>query len=69
MLILTRRANERILIGEDIAVSVLEIEGRRVKLGIDAPSDVLILREEIIGREEARAANDDEHRVGGRHAA
>ncbi len=47
MLILTRRSNERIFIGDDIVLSVLAIEGNRVKLGIDAPKDVSILREEI----------------------
>ena len=47
MLILTRRSNERIFIGDDIVLSILTIEGNRVKLGIDAPKDVSILREEI----------------------
>ena len=47
MLILTRRSNERIFIGDDIVLSILAIEGNRVKLGIDAPKDVAILREEI----------------------
>ncbi len=47
MLILTRRSNERIFIGDNIVLSILAIEGNRVKLGIDAPKDVPILREEI----------------------
>ena len=47
MLILTRKADERIVIGDDIVLSVLEIEGNRVKLGIQAPKDVTILRAEI----------------------
>jgi len=47
LLILTRRSNERIFIGDNIVLSVLAIEGNRVKLGIDAPKDVSILREEI----------------------
>ncbi|MEE9332506.1 MAG: carbon storage regulator CsrA [Granulosicoccaceae bacterium] len=47
MLILTRRSSERIFIGDDVVLSVLAIEGNRVKLGIDAPKDVSILREEI----------------------
>ncbi|MBX2836436.1 MAG: carbon storage regulator CsrA [Gammaproteobacteria bacterium] len=49
MLILTRRSNERIFIGDNIVLSILAIEGNRVKLGIDAPKDVAILREEIRG--------------------
>jgi len=48
MLILTRRANERIFIGDGIAVVVLGIENNRVKLGIEAPANVSILREEIV---------------------
>jgi len=47
MLILTRRSNEKIFIGNNVAVVVLGIENNRVKLGIEAPSDVTILREEI----------------------
>ena len=48
MLILTRRANERIFIGDDIVLIVLGIENNRVKLGLDAPNEVPILREEIV---------------------
>jgi len=47
MLILTRRTNERIFIGDDIVLVVLGVENNRVKLGIEAPADVTILREEI----------------------
>ena len=47
MLILTRRSNERIFIGDDIVLSILSIEGNRVKVGIDAPKEVSIVREEI----------------------
>lgn len=49
MLILTRKSNERIFIGDDVVLVVLGIENNRVKLGIEAPSEVAILREEIIG--------------------
>ncbi len=48
MLILTRRLNERIFIGDGIALVVLSIDNNRVKLGIEAPADVPILREEIV---------------------
>jgi len=47
MLILTRRSNERIFIGDSIVLVVLSSENNRVKLGIEAPSDIQILREEI----------------------
>lgn len=47
MLILTRKLGESITIGDSIRVSVLGIRGRQVRLGIDAPSDVIVHREEI----------------------
>ena len=47
MLILTRKLGESITIGDTIRVSVLGIRGRQVRLGIDAPSDVVVHREEI----------------------
>ena len=47
MLILTRRLGESITIGDNIKVSVLGIHGRQVRIGIDAPSDVVVHREEI----------------------
>ena len=47
MLILTRKLGESINIGEDIRISVLGIHGRQVRIGIDAPLDVVVHREEI----------------------
>lgn len=47
MLILTRRLGESITIGDKIRVSVLGIHGRQVRIGIDAPNDVVVHREEI----------------------
>ena len=47
MLILTRKLGESITIGDNIRVSVLGIRGRQVRIGIDAPSDVVVHREEI----------------------
>jgi len=47
LLILTRRLGESITIGDKIKVSVLGIHGRQVRIGIDAPSDVVVHREEI----------------------
>ncbi|MEN4010622.1 MAG: carbon storage regulator CsrA [Chloroflexota bacterium] len=48
MLVLTRRAEESIAIGDSIVVTVLAVEGDRVKLGISAPRDILILRQEMV---------------------
>lgn len=47
MLILTRKISEKIMMGDDIIVTVLGINGSRVRIGIDAPDDVKILRSEI----------------------
>ena len=47
MLILTRRSGESIKIGDDITISVIEIRGHQVRLGIEAPRDVVVHREEI----------------------
>ena len=48
MLILSRRIGEQLLIGDDILVEVLEVSGEQVRLGIAAPSDVKILRDEVL---------------------
>ena len=48
MLILTRKVEEQIKIGDNIVVTVLEVEGSNVKIGIDAPREVTILRMEIL---------------------
>lgn len=55
MLSLARRPGQRIRIGEDIVLVVREIRGRQVKIGIEAPAHVRVLREEIY--EEMCAAN------------
>ncbi|WP_100010421.1 carbon storage regulator CsrA [Lentibacillus sediminis] len=47
MLVLTRKRNEAIQIGEDVEIKVLAIEGDQIKLGIDAPKSVDIHRKEI----------------------
>ena len=46
MLVIQRKADESIIIGENIRVSVLAVKGKRVILGIDAPKDIPITREE-----------------------
>ena len=50
MLILTRRIGEGIIIGEDIRVVVLEVRGKQVRLGIEAPLEIAVLRDEIFQR-------------------
>ena len=48
MLILSRRAGESVTIGNDIKVKVVSVSGNQVRLGIEAPREVRVLREEII---------------------
>jgi len=50
MLVLARRKNEKIIIGEGIVVTVVAIQGDRVRLGIEAPPEVPVHREEIAAR-------------------
>jgi carbon storage regulator len=47
MLVLTRKRNESIVIGDDIEVSVLSVAGEKVRLGIDAPRDIPVFRKEV----------------------
>lgn len=48
MLVLTRKVNEAIQLGEEITITVVSIEGDRVKIGIDAPRSMRIFRKELI---------------------
>ncbi|MEZ5530145.1 MAG: carbon storage regulator CsrA [Porticoccaceae bacterium] len=47
MLILTRRVGETLIIGDDVSVTVLGVKGNQVRLGVNAPKDVSVHREEI----------------------
>lgn len=47
MLVLSRREHERIRLGDSIMLTVIQVAGDRVRLGIEAPSDVLVLRDEL----------------------
>lgn len=47
MLVLTRRANQSIIIGDDVVVTVLDVRGDQVRIGITAPRDVTVHREEV----------------------
>ncbi len=50
MLILTRRVGETLIIGDDVRVTVLGVRGHQVRIGVDAPKDVSVHREEIYQR-------------------
>jgi carbon storage regulator len=60
MLVITRRNGERICLGDDVTITVLEISGSSVRLGIDAPSEIPVYRHEIwaaVKQENQAAAN------------
>jgi carbon storage regulator len=63
MLVLTRKADQEVLIDENIRVRVLSIEGGRVRLGISAPKNVPVTRTELLMRqnEASRSATELEH--------
>lgn len=50
MLILTRRQGEKIKIGDDIEITITSVEGNSVRIGVDAPKNVEILRTELLER-------------------
>jgi carbon storage regulator len=56
MLILTRRVGETLMIGDDVTVTVLGVKGNQVRIGVNAPKDVAVHREEIYER--IRKEND-----------
>ncbi len=63
MLVLTRKANQSIMIGDGIQVSVLAVMGEKVRIGIEAPRSVPVFRKEVwveIQRDQAEADDDEE---------
>lgn len=50
MLILTRRVGESVMIGDEVAVTVLRVKGNQVRLGVNAPKSISVQREEIFQR-------------------
>jgi carbon storage regulator len=48
MLILSRKTDEKIVIGEDITVTIIEVRGDQVRIGISAPKNVKVYREEVL---------------------
>lgn len=61
MLILTRRVGETVMIGDEVTVTVLGVKGNQVRIGVNAPKDVAVHREEIY----ERIRHEDEEESGG----
>jgi carbon storage regulator len=59
MLILTRRVGETLMIGTEVTVTVMAVNGNQVRIGINAPKDVAVHREEIYERVQAEKADVD----------
>jgi carbon storage regulator len=59
MLILTRRVGETVVIGDDVTVTVLGVKGNQVRLGVNAPREVAVHREEIFERIQRERADEE----------
>jgi carbon storage regulator len=67
MLVLTRKRNESIMIGDSVEVSVIEVKGDQVKLGIKAPKDIKVHRKEVylaIQKENIDASKSSVEKIG-----
>ena len=59
MLILTRRVGETLMIGDDVTITVLGVKGNQVRIGVNAPKDVAVHREEIYQRIQKEKTGED----------
>lgn len=60
MLILTRRVGETLMVGDDVTVTVLGVKGNQVRIGVNAPKDVAVHREEIYQRIQREKSEGDD---------
>lgn len=59
MLILTRRVGETLVIGDNVKVEILRVKGHQVRIGVDAPKDISVHREEIYKRIQKKRSMED----------
>ena len=64
MLVLSRKPGEKVLIGNDITVTVVEVAGNRVRLAFDAPDEVCIRRAELACRQDEPVGRDEPGELG-----
>jgi carbon storage regulator len=66
MLVLSRKESEKIMLGDSIVLTIVRVSGDRVRLGIEAPSDMLILRQELdpseVGQLESKKPDDSDRK-------
>lgn len=59
MLVLTRKVNEEIMVGDDVRITIVHIHGNKVRIGIDAPTDMAVDRREIRERKDQERDGDE----------
>ncbi|MEQ3697625.1 MAG: carbon storage regulator CsrA [Pseudomonadales bacterium] len=59
MLIISRRCGESFIIGDDVKITVLSVKGNQIRIGIDAPKETTILREEVLDRRISSTSSEE----------